>query len=111
MNILVLQHLACESPGLLAEILRERGDRIEFVELDKGQPMPPSPDPFDAILAMGGPTGVNNEAAFPWMRKEKAFIARAVPAEVPYLGPAWGRSFWPPAGERRSIPDSARKLA
>ncbi|HEY8677017.1 MAG TPA: type 1 glutamine amidotransferase [Candidatus Dormibacteraeota bacterium] len=90
MDILVLQHIACEPPGLYEEILLERGARIHCVERDEGEPLPRSFELFDAILAMGGPTGVNDEATYPWMREEKAFISRAVRAGVPYWGTCLG---------------------
>jgi GMP synthase (glutamine-hydrolysing) len=90
MDVLVLQHIACESPGLYEEILRERGARIHRVELDAGEPLPSPSRSFDAIIAMGGPTGINEEAISPWMKDEKAFIARAVRAGVPYWGTCLG---------------------
>jgi GMP synthase (glutamine-hydrolysing) len=55
-EVLVLQHIACEPPGVYEDVLRERGATIHRVELDEGDPLPDW-RVFDAIVAMGGPMG------------------------------------------------------
>lgn len=89
MNTLVLQHIACEPPGLYEDILRERKSSITRVELDAGERLPDWRD-FDAILAMGGPMSVNDEEALPWFRAEKRLIAEAVDAGKPFWGVCLG---------------------
>ncbi|HKO75321.1 MAG TPA: hypothetical protein VJU01_08405 [Gaiellaceae bacterium] len=39
MDVLVLQHIACEPPGVYEDVLLERGARIHRVELDEGEPL------------------------------------------------------------------------
>jgi GMP synthase-like glutamine amidotransferase len=89
LNVLVLQHIACEPPGVYEDVLVERGARILRVELDKGDPLP-APGTFDAIVAMGGPMSVNDEDSLPWLRDEKRLIAESVDAGVPYFGVCLG---------------------
>jgi GMP synthase-like glutamine amidotransferase len=89
MKTLVLQHIACEPPGLYEDILRERDSTIARVELDAGERLPDWRD-FDAILAMGGPMSVNDEEALPWLRAEKRLIAEAVAAGKPFWGVCLG---------------------
>jgi hypothetical protein len=36
MSVLVLQHIACEPPGVYEDVLRERGAEIHRVEVDEG---------------------------------------------------------------------------
>ena len=60
MNTLVLQHIACEPPGVYEDVLLERGATIHRVELDDGDPLPDWRE-FSAIVAMGGPMSVNDE--------------------------------------------------
>jgi len=88
MDVLVLQHIACEPPGVYEDVLRERGARIERVEVDAGQPLPRRR--FDAIVAMGGPMSANDEAELPWLREEKALVAEAVRAGTPFWGVCLG---------------------
>ena len=40
MRILVLQHIACEPPGVFEDVLVERGHELVRVELDEGEPLP-----------------------------------------------------------------------
>ena len=35
MNVLVLQHIACEPPGVYEDVLRERGATLRRVEVDE----------------------------------------------------------------------------
>lgn len=89
MRTLVLQHIACEPPGAFEDVLIERGAAIHRVELDEGDPLPDWRD-FDAIIAMGGPMSVNDEATLPWLGDEKRLIADAVRAGMPYWGACLG---------------------
>jgi GMP synthase (glutamine-hydrolysing) len=89
MNVLVLQHIACEPPGAFEDVLRERGAQIHRVELDEGEPLPAWRG-FDAIVAMGGPMSVNDESVHPWLGDEKRLIREAVEAEVPFWGSCLG---------------------
>jgi GMP synthase (glutamine-hydrolysing) len=86
---LVLQHIACEPPGLYEDILTKRGITIERVELDEGGALPAWRD-FDQIIAMGGPMSVNDDATLPWLTAEKRLIADAVRNHMPFFGACLG---------------------
>jgi GMP synthase (glutamine-hydrolysing) len=88
-HVLVLQHIACESPGVYQDVLRERGATVHRVELDEHELLP-NWHGFDAIIAMGGPMSVNDEDRLPWLRDEKALISDAVRAGVPFFGACLG---------------------
>ena len=89
MRVLVLQHIACEPPGVFEDVLLERGDTLLRVELDEGEPLPER-DAFDAIVAMGGPMSATDEDDLPWLAEEKRLIAQAVRADVPFFGVCLG---------------------
>src|SRR6187551_1707460 len=89
MDVLVLQHIACEPPGIFEDVLHERGVQLHRVELDEGEPLPDWRG-FDAIIAMGGPMSVNDEADQPWLTAEKALVGDAVRAGTPYWGVCLG---------------------
>jgi len=89
MKILVLQHIACEPPGVYEDVLNERGAELVRVEVDAGEALP-SWRGLDAIVAMGGPMSANDEAELPWLRDEKALIADAVRAGLPFWGVCLG---------------------
>jgi GMP synthase (glutamine-hydrolysing) len=88
-NVLVLQHIACEPPGVYEDVLVERGASIHRVELDEGESLPDWRG-FDAIVAMGGPMSVNDEDELPWLAGEKRVIAEAVRAGTPFWGACLG---------------------
>jgi GMP synthase (glutamine-hydrolysing) len=88
-DILVLQHIACEPPGVYEDILHEREARLHRVELDEDEHLPDWRE-FDAVVAMGGPMSVNDDAELPWLREEKRTIGEAVRAGVPYWGACLG---------------------
>jgi GMP synthase (glutamine-hydrolysing) len=81
---LVLQHIACEPPGVFEDVLRERDVELHRVELDEGEPLPNWRE-YDAIVAMGGPMSATDDAELPWLVEEKRVIGDAVRA---------GTSFW-----------------
>jgi GMP synthase (glutamine-hydrolysing) len=89
MRVLVLQHIACEPPGVYEDVLLERGASIYRVEVDEGEPLPDW-GRFDAIVAMGGPMSATDDAALPWLTAEKQLIGDAVRAGTPYWGVCLG---------------------
>ena len=89
-KVLVLQHIACEPPGVFEDVLCERGATLERVELDEGESLPTSLAGIDAIVAMGGPMSVNDEVDHPWLVAEKALIAGAVRSGIPFWGSCLG---------------------
>ena len=89
MDVLVLQHIACEPPGAYEDVLCERGATLTRTEVDAGDDLPDWRE-FDAIVAMGGPMSANDDSALPWLSAEKAFIAHAVRAGMPFWGVCLG---------------------
>ncbi len=89
MRVLVLQHIACEHPGVFSEVMRERGAEAVAVEVDEGEPLPDWRE-FDAVLAMGGPMGAGDDADHPWLGPEKELVRDAVGAGLPFLGVCLG---------------------
>jgi GMP synthase-like glutamine amidotransferase len=69
--------------------MRERSCRLTRVELDEGEPLPDWRE-FDAIVAMGGPMSVNDDAELPWLAAEKDLIGEAVRVGTPYWGVCLG---------------------
>jgi GMP synthase-like glutamine amidotransferase len=86
---LVLQHIACEPPGVFEDVLLERGVELFRVELDEGGQLPDWRE-FDAVVAMGGPMSANDDESLPWLAEEKRLIADAVRAGTPFWGVCLG---------------------
>ena len=88
-DVLVLQHIACEPPGIFEDVLREHGAAITRVELDEGERIPAGRT-FDAIVAMGGPMGAYEDDAHDWLTDEKRHLAEAARAGTPIFGACLG---------------------
>lgn len=86
MRALVLQHVAVEGPGTLAPYLEARGWKLETVALYAGARPPEDALGYQAIIVMGGPMGVYDEAEYPFLRDEQHFLRRAMAQHVPLLG-------------------------
>ena len=89
MNVLILQHIACEPPGVFEDVLVERGATIHRVELDEGEQLPDWQG-FHAIVVMGGPMSATDDAVHPWLTAEKRLLADAVLAGIPTFGVCLG---------------------
>jgi GMP synthase (glutamine-hydrolysing) len=88
-RLAVLQHIACEHPGVFSEVIAQRGAEAVAVELDEGEPLPDWRE-FDAVLVMGGPMGVGDEGEHSWLAAEKRWVGEAVAAGRPFLGVCLG---------------------
>jgi GMP synthase-like glutamine amidotransferase len=80
-----LQHVSFETPGLLADEIRERGAVLRTTAVYAGEPLPAMED-FDVLIVMGGPMSVHDEAEYPWLRAEKELIAAAIREGKKVLG-------------------------
>ena len=86
MHALVLQHVAVEGPGILASCLEARGWTLETVALYEGARLPEDAQGYQTVIVMGGPMGVYDEAAYPFLRHEQRFLTRVLAQGVPLLG-------------------------
>jgi GMP synthase-like glutamine amidotransferase len=108
-DVLVLQHIACEPPGVYEDVLNERGATIQRVELDEGEPLPDW-RAFDAIIAMGGPMGALDEVDHPWLVDEKRLIGDAVRSGLPFWGVCLGVQLLAASLVARVYPGSAPEV-
>jgi GMP synthase-like glutamine amidotransferase len=88
-EILILQHADWELPGAYGEMLAERRLRGHVIRPDLGEDLPDAGD-FSAVLAMGGPMSVNDDAALPWLTAETRLVRATTTAGLPYFGTCLG---------------------
>jgi GMP synthase (glutamine-hydrolysing) len=82
-EILIVKNSSEEGPGLLEELLNERGIHYQVADLHQGQSFPPV-DGYGAIVVLGGPDSANDQNEK--MENELARIREALAANIPYLG-------------------------
>lgn len=85
MRVLVIQHVACEGPGLIAERAAAHGATLDVIRPDRGDPIPPTPA-HDALIVLGGPMGVYEVDRHPHLADELALLRAATAAGAPVLG-------------------------
>lgn len=85
MKIHYLQHVPFEDIGMMRSILISGGHSLTCTKFFKPHDIPSVHD-FDFLIVMGGPMGVNNESAYPWLHQEKKLIEAAIRHQKKVLG-------------------------
>ncbi len=88
-HIVALTHIECEGPGWWGEFLDERSATVDRVRLAEGEALPDLAA-YDAVLVLGGPMNVDEDAKHPWLTGEKAAIRASVDAGQPVIGMCLG---------------------
>jgi GMP synthase (glutamine-hydrolysing) len=82
-KFLIVKNISREGPGLLEQVLKERGVGWDVVEPDKGQDIPAT-DGFCAMVVLGGPDSANDLTEK--MLCELRSIRECLSRNLPYLG-------------------------
>lgn len=85
LRIHYIQHAPFEGLGSIEAWITARGHRLACTRQFAGDPLP-STETFDWLIVMGGPMGVGDEAAYPWLAPEKRCIRAAIDAGKTVLG-------------------------
>ena len=94
MKILILQHIECETPGYIKDLMLSDGFDLTTVELDVGEKIPNNINQFDGMFCMGGPMDTWMTEKYPWIVEEKKKIKEfVVDLEKPFLGFCLGCQF------------------
>ena len=90
MRALVLQHIACEPPGVVRGRDGRPRRRHRPHRAGRGRAAARTGATSTLIVAMGGPMSVNDEADHPWLAAEKRLIGEAVRAGAGFWGACLG---------------------
>ena len=94
MKILILQHIECETPGYIKDLMVADGFDLTTVELDVGEKIPENINQFDGMFCMGGPMDTHMTKEHPWIIEEKEKIKEfVIDLEKPFLGFCLGCQF------------------
>src|SRR5665213_4041521 len=83
-KVTCFQHIDCEGPGTLFNVLKSRNIRIETIKTYKGDAV--AENLGDGLIVLGGPMGVYEEKKFPWMTLELNAIREFLKKGKPILG-------------------------
>jgi GMP synthase-like glutamine amidotransferase len=109
MKVQVLQHVPFEDIGSMRAWFATRGAELQYTRFFES-PELPSPAEPDLIVAMGGPMSVNDEDAYPWLRREKQFVREAIAQGVPALGICLGAQLIANALGARVYPNAHKEI-
>ena len=107
---IVLQHVACETPGLIGVELERGGVSLDFVRTFAGDPVPRDLGDAAGLLVMGGPMGVYETDRHPHLRDEIGLIERALAARIPVLGVCLGSQLLAAALGARVAPGPRKEI-
>lgn len=85
MRIHSLQHVPFEDIGSMTDDFRTRNFPVTTTHWYRGDGAPDLGS-FDALIVMGGPMGIYDEAIHPWLAEEKILIKEAIAAGKIVLG-------------------------
>lgn len=85
-QVLILQHVECETAGLMEASLADAGHQVHYVRTHLSEPVPASVAGLAGLVVMGGPMGVYDADQYPNLTQEKELIRQACDVALPTLG-------------------------
>ena len=87
---LLVQHVAFEGPGAIAQAVAEAGGALTVLRMDRGDllPLPAVFAEVAGLVVMGGPMSVHDDLS--WLADERALLRAAVEDGRPVLGVCLG---------------------
>lgn len=89
MRLHYIQHVTFEGPANFRTWAEDRGHIVTGTHVYRGDEFP-NMDAFDCLLVMGGPMGVHEEDAHPWLGAEKKLIKEAIQNDTTVIGVCLG---------------------
>jgi GMP synthase-like glutamine amidotransferase len=77
MKVAALFHVSFEKLGTIEDWIIRKGHSLTEYHLYHDPRLPKAED-FDLLIIMGGPMGIKDESEFPWLKSEKALIAKRI---------------------------------
>ena len=89
-EVLVFQHDPLDDLGFFGEVLEKQGTEYRIVRLFHGEMPAEEWEDVSALIVLGGPMSMGEEARFPFLHWEKRIIRAAIDEAVPILGVCFG---------------------
>lgn len=89
-EVLVLQHVGCETLGSIEAAFTAGGFRARYVRAFLGDAVPETLGDAAGLVVMGGPQSVYEQDQFPYLRAEMKLMERALKEQRPILGTCLG---------------------
>ncbi|ADH61036.1 glutamine amidotransferase class-I [Thermoanaerobacter mathranii subsp. mathranii str. A3] len=87
MQVLIIQHVRQEGPGLIAEIFSKKGWKLDIRIMDQpGTILPKKVADYKAVIILGGPMGAYEEPKYPYLYQVQELVRDAIERQIPILG-------------------------
>ena len=82
-EVMVLQHIRCETLGLIEEELINSVIKPRIVRIFDGEPVPKDIEGYGGLIVMGGPMGVYEQERYPFLVDEMRLMECAMNKKKP----------------------------
>ena len=110
MRTLAIRHVGFEHLDLLEGILEQRGHEIRYLDMGVDRLDDIDPQADDLVVILGGPIGVYERDAYPFLNAEVAFTARRLSARKPTIGICLGCQIMAAALGTEVYPGPAKEI-
>lgn len=110
MQCLVIQHVGFETLGTWKPVLEKAGFAITSYEAGLELPTEEAMLAARVCIVLGGPVSVNDEARYPWLRREKDLVRLRLAAIRPIIGVCLGAQMMAKALTMRVLPAEEQEI-
>ena len=107
---LVIRHVGFEDLGGFASPLASAGFDVRYVDAGEHDLTALAPDEDDLVVVLGGPIGVYEETAYPFLKHELGFVERRLATGRPIMGICLGAQFIARAAGARVYPSGGKEI-
>jgi GMP synthase (glutamine-hydrolysing) len=109
-RVVAVQHVAFEDLGSFEPRLREHGYEVRYVDATTRELQELDPTEAELLVVLGGPIGVYEEHAYPFLRTELALLEPRLRAGLPVLGLCLGCQLLARSLGARVYPGSGKEI-
>jgi len=92
-TLLALRHVSFEDLGSFAPLLSQAGYGIRYAEASTADFAVLAKEPWDLVVVLGGPIGLNDGTDYPFIPPELKFVEARLQSGAPLLGICLGSQF------------------
>ena len=106
----VIRHVAFEDLGSFTKPLEDAGFRIDYHDVGPDDLETLEPDAPDLLIVLGGPIGVDEQARYPFLKRELQIIERRLETGRPLMGICLGAQLIASAAGARVYPCDEKEI-